>query len=104
MFAIDVDALAAGDRCEIAKSRWRSAHLFKNFFWGLLAFLCLSLVAAVVTIIVLLFVAEGRDTEALVTGIGALVDGAIVVFLVTQIRWITAQERAAYQAADKACT
>jgi len=68
LFSVNVDALADGDKCEIAKSRWRSAHLFKNFFWGLLALLCLALVAAVVTIIALLFVAEDRDTERLSRG------------------------------------
>jgi hypothetical protein len=103
LFQSDIDALAAGDKCEIAKSRWRSAHLFKNFFWGLLAFLCLTLLAAIVAIIAMLFFAEDRDTEAIITGIGLLVDGVIVGFLIKQIRWVTAQEKIAFDAAQKAC-
>jgi hypothetical protein len=96
-----VDLLVAGDACEIAKSRWRQAALFR-FLYGMLIFVLSLVFLAVIILVISLFVTS-RSVEAIVTGAGGIVDGVIVGFLLARRNEAVAEETAAFEAMSRAC-
>jgi hypothetical protein len=98
---IDVGKLAAHDPCEFAKNRYNGISKWR-FLWTLLififgAFLLLMLVVA------LLFAIDSNRSGAIVSGVGAVVDGAGVTFLLARRRDAKREEEAAYRDVEDKC-
>jgi hypothetical protein len=97
----NIQALAQGDACEAAKSRWHQAALFR-LLYGIVTFV-LSVVLLFVIILVIGLIIRDRPTAAIISGVGGLVDGVIVAFLLARRSEAVEEETAAFEALKIAC-
>jgi hypothetical protein len=99
--SVDFNALAANDVCELAKYRWRRAATIR-LIWTVMV-IVLGIIFLIVIGVVVALILFSRPVEAIVTAVGGVVDGALVLFILKRRGEAVEEEQTAWNEMTQRC-
>lgn len=91
---INLEALASGDLCEFAKARYAGIARWR-FLYTLMVFVLSALVATLLALAIV-FVFNKEWAQGIVTGLGGIVSGTAMKFILERRNEAKEEEEAAY--------